>query len=260
MNINNLEIGMVIKNYRDLCKVLDWEITGGNTKKKQLRILRELCKYEKRGNAFVIKEIYNVKNVCLDMRGKAIGIDSNSWKEYEQLKISYEERESIGIYYILKDNDIYIGSTTWGFRNRFLQHYHGYDELMKHTYDLLQNGGEFHILYDMTGIEDEPLIRRVEDEYIQYFKNTTNYNVVNKKENAWSVTEKKKNKVMKPKQNKKIKYKTLKVKIKEDKYEQALELLRSNGLLDLEENETPTNNYILNGIIKNDFDINNMPF
>jgi len=45
MNINKLETGMVLKSYRELCKVLDWEIASGNAKKKQLRILRELWEY-----------------------------------------------------------------------------------------------------------------------------------------------------------------------------------------------------------------------
>lgn len=162
------------------------------------------------------------------------------------MKISYEERDNIGVYYILKDNDIYIGSTIAGFRKRFQEHNWGYDELMRHTYEMLKNGAEFHILHDMTGIEDEILIRQVEDEYIQYFINNTDYNVINKKENAYSLTEK-----IRPLKNKVIK-------IREDKYEQAIQLLIDNGLLDLEEDTTPTNN-MLNGII-NKFDINNMPF
>ena len=58
-------------------------------------------------------------------------------------------------------------------------HYNGG---MKHTYDLIVNGGEFDILLDMTDIEDVELIRMVEDAYISYYRLYTNYDVINTKE------------------------------------------------------------------------------
>lgn len=58
------------KNYKEICEAMDWEVSTGNTKKKHLRILSELCDYEKQGQKIIIKEIYNNKEVCLDMRGK----------------------------------------------------------------------------------------------------------------------------------------------------------------------------------------------
>ena len=36
----NLEL-KEYKNYKELCNVLGWDISSGNTKKKQLRILSE---------------------------------------------------------------------------------------------------------------------------------------------------------------------------------------------------------------------------
>ena len=246
MSINNLKEGMKIKNYRQLCELLDWEISSGNSKIYQLKDLGRYCKWHKDGFKFIIEEIFDTpKENIIQKEGR----HSGNWIEYEQFKISYEDRNNIGVYYILKDNDVYIGSTFVGFRQRFKEHYNGYDELMQHTYELLQNGGEFYILYDMTDIKDKTLIRLVENEYIKYFIKHTNYNVINKKETAYSLIEKKE----------KIKYKTLKVKIQEDKYEQAMQLLIDNGLLDSEEDVTLTNNYILNGILEK-FDIKNMPF
>lgn len=46
------------KNYRDLCNSLGWEISAGNTKKKQMEQLKLLCNYEKVGNRIVIKEVF----------------------------------------------------------------------------------------------------------------------------------------------------------------------------------------------------------
>ena len=69
MNLENLEL-KTYKNYKELCNALEWEVSSGNTKKKQLRILSEICNYEKQGNKFIIKEIYKNTEVHLDMRGK----------------------------------------------------------------------------------------------------------------------------------------------------------------------------------------------
>lgn len=49
------------KNYRELCSVLGWTVSAGNSKKKQLEDLKLLCKYEKLGNKIIIKEVYEEK-------------------------------------------------------------------------------------------------------------------------------------------------------------------------------------------------------
>lgn len=46
------------KNYRDLCNHLNWEISEGNSKKKQLKELDLICRYSKNGNKFIIEEVY----------------------------------------------------------------------------------------------------------------------------------------------------------------------------------------------------------
>ena len=57
MNISNLKIGMIIKNYKELCKVLEIEVTDGNSKKRQLKEFAEVVTYHKEGNKFVIDDI-----------------------------------------------------------------------------------------------------------------------------------------------------------------------------------------------------------
>lgn len=218
MNIDNLQIGQEIKNYKILCELFEEPTKdGGKSKEYQLKDFQRYFRFHKEGRKFIITEIYDSPLEKED--GRSFG---NNIKDYEQLKITYDNSNNIGIYYILKDNDLYIGSTTKGFRQRFQKHYYGCDENMIHTYNLLHNGGEFHLLYDMTGINDEPLVRMVEDEYIKYFTNYTNYNVINKMEKAWSLA----------KDKNKIKYKTLKIKLPQDKYNQAIQLLKDNNLLE----------------------------
>lgn len=46
------------KNYKTLCEALGWMVTGGNSKKAQINILDKICDYEKKGNKFIIKELY----------------------------------------------------------------------------------------------------------------------------------------------------------------------------------------------------------
>lgn len=89
---------------------------------------------------------------------------------------------------------------------------------MQHTYDLLHNDGVFEIIYDMTDVIDEELVRMVEDEYIKLFMMNKNFNVIN---------------IMKT--NNKEKFKTIRFKVKEDEYIKALQILAEEGLIDLEE-------------------------
>ena len=135
----------------------------------------------------------------------------------KNFNVDYSKRNNKGIYYIIKDNDIYIGSTV-DFRKRFIHHWYGSDKEMKHTYNLLHNGGTFNILYDMTNIEDVELIRMVENEYIQYFKEYTDFNVINHMNEA----------TWKGKNYKQRKYRNIKIKIED--YDNALKVLEKNGI------------------------------
>ena len=58
----------IYKNYRELCKVMNWSATGGDTKIKHLKELDSLCKWHKEGNKIIVDEIYSepkeIKNNC----------------------------------------------------------------------------------------------------------------------------------------------------------------------------------------------------
>ena len=230
MKIENLEVGMILKSYRHLCEVLEEPIKSGNSKIRQMKELERYLEYHKEGNKLIIDNIFDIEKEKIDNR-----VNGNNFINCEQFNIPRKDRNNTGIYYILRDKDIYIGSTCAGFRDRFIRHFRGQDKVMRYTYDLLHSGGYFNILLDMTGIEDEVLIRQVEQEFILYLINNDNYNVLNKNEKTWSLKEKTK--------LNKIKYKT--IKIKEDKYEEALSLLFKNGLItDVGKNEvTPIINF-----------------
>jgi hypothetical protein len=58
MNINNLKEGQIIKNYKELCNILNITSKGGKSKQLQLSDLERYFKYTKDGNKFIINEIY----------------------------------------------------------------------------------------------------------------------------------------------------------------------------------------------------------
>ena len=58
MDLDFLEKGKVIKNYKELCKLANIEVKTGDSKKAQLKELERYCKYIKIGNKFVIDEVY----------------------------------------------------------------------------------------------------------------------------------------------------------------------------------------------------------
>lgn len=61
MKLENLEIGMVVKNYPELCKLLDVDKLGGNAKIRQLEWFEDYFSYKKDGHKFVIRDIFNVE-------------------------------------------------------------------------------------------------------------------------------------------------------------------------------------------------------
>ena len=179
ININNLKEGMIIKNYKELCNILDIKVTTDNAKKSQKTDLLQYCQYHKEGNKFIIDSIYSTMKPKEDKRQYAI--HSKYKKEFN---IDHKLKYHKGIYYIIdKYMNLYIGSTISSFRKRFNSHitrkYKNSNNRLK-TYDLLHNNnGTFNILYDMNNIEDEELIRMVEQEYIKYFKDNYKYNIIN---------------------------------------------------------------------------------
>lgn len=58
IKVDNLKIGQVAKNYKELCSILEIKVEAGNSKKSQLKELERFINYHKEGNKFVIDEIF----------------------------------------------------------------------------------------------------------------------------------------------------------------------------------------------------------
>lgn len=73
-----LHIGQVIKNYKELCKILHIEVKSSNAKKAQLKELSRYFKWHKEGNKFVIDAIYTTPLPKHDNRKGHSGKNPNS--------------------------------------------------------------------------------------------------------------------------------------------------------------------------------------
>ena len=199
------------KNYKELVKALGWEEKKSNNRASQMKQLEAMCKYHKEGQKFVIEEIYEEPKEIEDNRGKAK-------KDYSQYMIEDKYDKSIGIYKIVLGDQIYIGSTTAGFRERFISHISKFNTLP--TKEMLDNGATFEILQicdDMT--ENE--IRHIEDNWIQEYRNNSEWKVVNELKNVAIKGERKDN-ISKPKYTK--------VKINKNDLDKAIKLLNNNEI------------------------------
>ena len=65
--MNKLKAKQIIKNYKELCKVMGWKEyrNGSNSYNAQMKELEKLCKYHKEGHKFIIDEVYQEKQVEL---------------------------------------------------------------------------------------------------------------------------------------------------------------------------------------------------
>lgn len=81
MNIENLKEGMVIKNYKELCNILEVEYKKGNSKKSQLKELERYVRLTKVGHTIYIKEIYKDVKETEDKRKNNKGSNNNKYNK-----------------------------------------------------------------------------------------------------------------------------------------------------------------------------------
>lgn len=95
MKLENLKVGMVVRNYPELCKLLDLKPNSGNAKIKQMNWIGEYIEYEKEGYKFIIKSISDrTVEPMEDNRGGAYNV------------IEYvEDIEKLILNLMLKSND-----------------------------------------------------------------------------------------------------------------------------------------------------------
>lgn len=92
IDTSGFEIGMVVKNYKEMCKMLGVEICEGNSKKAQLKEWARYLLWEKKGQKFIILDIYDTPLPKQDGRQ-----EKNIYVQYIELiliKILSRQKES----------------------------------------------------------------------------------------------------------------------------------------------------------------------
>ena len=75
MNINNLYKGQIIKNYKELCSLIDEKPKTSNSKEAQLKELKRFINYHNEGHKFIIDEVYESPKAKEDKRINGLYID-----------------------------------------------------------------------------------------------------------------------------------------------------------------------------------------
>lgn len=78
MRIDKLVEGMIIKNYKELCSIVEIKPTGGRVKELNLKELERHCRYHKVKNSFVIDEVFEVAINKIDKRKDPKKVSNNS--------------------------------------------------------------------------------------------------------------------------------------------------------------------------------------
>ena len=191
--------------YKNMTEILGMKYyKGGSSKIRQLKEIQCYYKLKKKKNKYKI-----IKKYETPLKRENARENGNNTK-YKWLQDEKYLRH--GVYYIVDEfNNIYIGSTRVSFKSRLRSHL-STNNACESKY-VVCNNYHFGILFDMTDIEDDELIRKIETIYIEYFKSLNKYNVVNTKIERCNIP---------------IKYKNIKV--KENEYFKAIEILINNGI------------------------------
>ena len=81
------------KNWKEICETMGWKTTGGDTKRKYLKMLDSLCEYMKDGNKFIVTNIFDEPKEIIDKRKRKESSGLTKDLEYAILKILLNQNE-----------------------------------------------------------------------------------------------------------------------------------------------------------------------
>lgn len=87
INTSRLQVGQVIKNYKELCALLGEEVKTGKSKQLQIDNMKRFFEWEKAGQKFIITDIYDTPLSKVD--GRSSGNNSKYVKCIELLLLRY---------------------------------------------------------------------------------------------------------------------------------------------------------------------------
>lgn len=87
INTSRLQVGQVVKNYKELCALLGEEVKTGKSKQLQIDNMKRFFEWEKAGQKFIITDIYDTPLPKVD--GRSSGNNSKYVKCIELLLLRY---------------------------------------------------------------------------------------------------------------------------------------------------------------------------
>ena len=219
--VKELYVGQEFKNYKIFCNFMDEEPKKANSKISQIKEWNRYFLFKKEGQKIIITKIFDTPKDKIDNRIGGVMWNNRKYPNLGIYTLTNEQGRLKGVYKIQLDNEVYVGSTTVGFRTRYRQHSNNENNMNPHTQDLLKRGASFEILWIADENDSETTIRQKENDYIEQYRNN-GYDMLNSRVPV-IISEKRT-----VNSKKKIKYKQ--IKINENDYEMAIALLKENGL------------------------------
>lgn len=240
INANKLNVGQIFKNRKEMSKYLCQDYLEGTTRVSQTNEWKRYIDWETKGQQITITKIYDTPLPKIDGRQTNGFQDYPSWSIYQVPKEHYKSK---GVYAIILNKDIYIGSTTAGFLARYRQHANPKNYLC--TLDMINKGAVFIPLWIANDDYTEENIRQKESEFISKYSNDKKWNVVNTRKQTHCITHKgdvflngvkvkKFNQYNKVNKQQSIKRKSDDIrylKIKHKYYDEAVKILKERGLI-----------------------------
>ena len=100
LDTSKIEEGMLIKNYKELCELLNLKITTGKSKQIQMREIERYMDLLKDGNSYVVLEIYD--------KPIPSTVSSKYTKFIQNILLYYLSKQDVPVIYINKNELIRI--------------------------------------------------------------------------------------------------------------------------------------------------------
>ena len=187
MNIKNIIKGKIDENKfleyfatkKQIDKYYEKNKFTSNNKNTVLKYAKQYCTIKDLGNRqYEIIEVFKYPRLNIHYSKNLLKIQTNAYDVDNSLN------DKTGVYMIVLNNEIYIGSTTVSFRERFLRHYKNESNNHYKTYSLLQKGAKYKIIW-VSEDNNENIIRKKEQEYINKYKKDPNYILINSQSKTW---------------------------------------------------------------------------
>ena len=102
IDTTNLKEGIIVKNYKELCKIVGWEEKKANSRKAQFKYLDCVCKWHKEGQKIFIDKIYGEVNMKKKVDNRTGHYNIEYIKYIEALILNYLAEKEGNVIFLSK--------------------------------------------------------------------------------------------------------------------------------------------------------------